>query len=41
MNIPGVEAPPIPRTPLPLATIPRILFRLDMKVVDVVDELLQ
>lgn len=41
LNVPGVEASPIPCTPLPLATIPRILFRLHMKVVDVVDQLLQ
>lgn len=41
LDLPGVKAPPIPRTPLPLATIPRILFRLDMKVVDVVDQVLQ
>lgn len=40
-NVPGVEASPIPRTPLPLATIPRILFRLDMKFIDVVDQVLQ
>lgn len=41
LGLPGVKAPPITCTPLPLATIPRILFGLDMKVVDVVDQVLQ
>lgn len=41
LELPGVKAPPITCTPLPLATIPRILFGLDMKVVDVVDQVLQ
>lgn len=41
LNLPGVKAPPVPCTSFPLATIPRILFGLDMKVVDVVDQVLK
>lgn len=38
---PGIEAPPLPGTALPMAAVPRILFRLDMEVVDVIHQVLQ
>ena len=41
MCSPGIEAPPITSTAIPLATVPRILFRLDVVVVDVFHEVLQ
>lgn len=38
---PGIEAPPLPGAALPMAAVPRILFRLDMEVVDVIHQVLQ
>lgn len=38
---PGVEAPPLPGAALPVAAVPRILFRLDVEVVDVIHQVLQ
>lgn len=39
--IPGIEAPPISSTAFPLAAVSRILFRLDMEVIDVIHQVLQ
>lgn len=39
--LPGIEAPPISCTALPLAAVPGFLFRLDVEVVDVVHQVLQ
>lgn len=39
--VPGIEAPPISGTAFPLTAVPRILFRLDVVVVDVVHQVLQ
>ena len=38
---PGVEPAPVACTALPMAAVPRILFRLDVEVVDVVDQVLE
>lgn len=39
--LPSIEAPPLASTALPVAAVPRILFRLDMEVIDVVHQVLQ
>lgn len=39
--IPGIEAPSVTSTALPLAAVPRILFRFDVEVVDVIYQVLQ
>lgn len=41
VSIPGIEAPPVSSTALPLAAVPRILFRFDVEVIDVVHQVLQ
>lgn len=38
---PGIEAPPLPCAALPVAAVPRILFGLDVEVVDVIHQVLQ
>lgn len=40
-GLPGVEAPPVSSAAFPLATVPTILFGLDVVVVDVVHQVLQ
>lgn len=39
--ISGIEAPSITSTALPLAAVARVLFRLDVKVIDVINQVLQ
>lgn len=39
--ISGIEASSVTCTALPLAAVPRILLRLDMEVVDVINQVLQ
>lgn len=41
VNIPGIEASPIAGASLPLTAVPRILFGLDVEVIDVINQVLQ
>ncbi len=41
VNLPGIKTSPVSSTALPLAAVSGIFFRLDMKVVDVVHQVLQ
>lgn len=38
---PGIETPPFASTALPVAAVPRILFRFDMEIIDMIDQVLQ
>lgn len=38
---PGVETPPLASTALPVAAVPRILFRFDVEVIDMIHQVLQ
>lgn len=39
--MPGIEAPPVSSTALPLAAVSKIFFRLDVEVVDVIHQVLE
>lgn len=40
-HTPGIEAPPFAGTAFPMAAVPRILFRLDVEIIDMVHQVLK